>query len=283
MKPSTLFRTADELTERTLSTTGDETLDTLLGGGLELGMCHLFYGDRILNDDLLRMAVAAQLPRSRNGLGSPSIFIDSSNMMRIDKLAEFALQLDLFPEVVNDHIFISRAFNASQTHDLVVNQLEGFFETVPAQLLLLPGLADIYIKEGLTAEGMQQITHMAHLLMTFSLRKDIATVITTGSSPRNSRYAAGGRALASCCQIHVHVEQTPMRVVYTLVKHPMYPVRREARMKRKPSTTLPLEYFVDEWVDDTQEGIQQLGEEQPRPPANDELTLFDFFESVIDE
>ncbi|MFW9887343.1 MAG: hypothetical protein ACFFER_04135, partial [Candidatus Thorarchaeota archaeon] len=215
MKPSTLFRTTDKLTERTLSTTGDETLDTLLGGGLELGMCHLFYGDRILHNDLLRMAVAAQSPRSRKGLGSPSIFIDSSNMMRIDRLAEFVLQLDLFPEVVNDHIFISRAFNASQTHDLVVEQLEGFFETVPAQVLFVPGLADIYIKEGLTAEGMQQITLMAHLLMTFSLRMNIATVISTGSSPRNSRNAAGGRALASCCQVHVHVEQTPMRVVYT--------------------------------------------------------------------
>jgi hypothetical protein len=32
MKPSILFRTTDELTERTLSTTGDETLDSLLSG-----------------------------------------------------------------------------------------------------------------------------------------------------------------------------------------------------------------------------------------------------------
>jgi hypothetical protein len=167
MKPSILFRTADELTKRTLLTTGDETLDKLLGGGLELGMCHLFYGDRILHDDLLRMAVAAQIPRAKGGLGSPSIFIDSANMMRVDKIADFAFELELFPEVVSDHIFISCAFNALQTHDLVVNQLEGFFDTVPTRLLFLPGLADIYIREGLTADGMQQITHMAHLLMTY--------------------------------------------------------------------------------------------------------------------
>ncbi|MHA2143037.1 MAG: hypothetical protein ACXADD_16250, partial [Candidatus Thorarchaeota archaeon] len=135
--------------------------------GLELGMCHLFYGDRILHDDLLRMAVAAQIPRAKGGLGSPSIFIDSANMMRVDKIADFAFELELFPEVVSDHIFISCAFNALQTHDLVVNQLEGFFDTVPTRLLFLPGLADIYIREGLTADGMQQITHMAHLLMTY--------------------------------------------------------------------------------------------------------------------
>lgn len=59
MKPSILFQTADKLTERILFTTGDEILDDLLGGGLELGMWHLFYGDQIIHDNLLRMAVAA--------------------------------------------------------------------------------------------------------------------------------------------------------------------------------------------------------------------------------
>ncbi|MFW9887479.1 MAG: hypothetical protein ACFFER_04815 [Candidatus Thorarchaeota archaeon] len=118
--------------------TGNKTLDNLLGGGLEIGMCHLFYGDRILHEDFLRMAVAAQIPRAKGGLGSPSIFIDSANMMRIDKIADFVFELDLFPEVVSDHIFISRAFNASETHELVVNQLEEFFDTGPARLLFLP-------------------------------------------------------------------------------------------------------------------------------------------------
>jgi hypothetical protein len=61
------FRTADELPSRTLVPTGDETLDRLLGGGLELGKCHLFYGDRILHEVLLRRAVAAQTPRAKGG------------------------------------------------------------------------------------------------------------------------------------------------------------------------------------------------------------------------
>ncbi|MFW9888739.1 MAG: hypothetical protein ACFFER_11175, partial [Candidatus Thorarchaeota archaeon] len=87
---------------------------------------------------------------------------------------------------------------------------------------------------------------------------------------------AGGRALASCCQVHVHVEQTPMRVVYTLVKHPMYPVRRAARMKRKPSSTLPLEHFVEEWADDEPQESIHRKEEKQSPPA-DEFTLIDYF------
>ncbi|MFW9889086.1 MAG: hypothetical protein ACFFER_12945, partial [Candidatus Thorarchaeota archaeon] len=92
---------------------------------------------------------------------------------------------------------------------------------------------------------------------------------------------AGGRALASCCQVHVHVEQTPMRVVYTLVKHPMYPVRRAARMKRKPSSTLPLEHFVEEWVDDEHRESIPSEEEKESKTADDELTLFDYFPDDI--
>ena len=71
-----LFRTADELTNRPSLTTGDHTLDNLLGGGLEPGMTHLFYGNRVLHQDLLRMAVATQLPEEEGVFNGPCIMID---------------------------------------------------------------------------------------------------------------------------------------------------------------------------------------------------------------
>jgi hypothetical protein len=51
-----------------------------------------------------------------------------------------------------------------------MTQLDSFFERIPAKLLLLPVLADIYYREGVDAEGKQHLTHMAHRLMTFSLQ-----------------------------------------------------------------------------------------------------------------
>ncbi len=51
-------------------------------------------------------------------------------------------------------------------------------------------------------------------------------------------------------------------------------------MKRKPSSTLPLEHFVEEWVDD--ESIP-LEEEKAKPQADDELTLIDYFSDEIEE
>ncbi|MGD9382175.1 MAG: hypothetical protein PVI03_07000, partial [Candidatus Thorarchaeota archaeon] len=173
------------------------------------------------------------------------IVIDSANIIKIERIRDHAFELGIEPEDAMDRIYISRAFNASQTYDLVMNQLEPFFDRVQARLLIVTGLPDLYISEGLTGEALQQITHMATKLMTFTLQRRIATVISAPSSPKSPRTPAGGKALASCAQVHVHVEESKMYVKYTLSKHPQYPVRRASRTKPVASgTTLPLSHFL---------------------------------------
>ena len=239
------FHTADQMT-RTRFRTGITAIDSLLGEGLEGGLMHLFYGDRILHNDLLKIAVQAQLPKVRNGIDSPSIIIDSANMIKIEKLTDYSFELGLEPEDVMDQIYISRAFNSSQTYDLIMNQLESFFERIPARLLFVTGLPNLFINEGITGEGQQQITHMITKLMTFTLSRGIFTIISAPSSERQRTFPAGGKALASCAQIHVHVEESKSYYKYTLAKHPQYPIRRTSRSKPVTfGTTLPLSMFLD--------------------------------------
>ncbi|MFX1603260.1 MAG: hypothetical protein ACFFCK_07215 [Promethearchaeota archaeon] len=238
------FSTADRIRRRGISS-GIVSIDKLLGGGLEMGLLHLFYGARSLNDDLLRFAVHAQLLEDQGGANSPTIVIDSANIIRIEKIRDHAFELELEPEDVMDKIYISRAFNSSQTYDLVMNQLESFFDRVRARLLIVAGLPDLYLSEGITGEGLQHLTHMATKLMTFTLQRGIATVISAPSSPRSPSRPAGGKALASCAQVHVFVEESKMYFKYTLSKHPQYPVRRTSRTKPVISgTTLPLSHFL---------------------------------------
>ena len=47
------------------------------------------------------------------------------------------------------------------------------------------------------------------------------------------------------------LRKPPMRINYSLAKHPSLPLRREARRRFEPrfGTTLPLKYFVEEWDD----------------------------------
>jgi RecA/RadA recombinase len=240
------FHTADQVLRQRLHT-GIQALDELLEGGLESGLTHLFYGDRSLHRDLLKIAVQAQLPLGKKGINSPTIIIDSANIMRIEDLTDYAFEAGLEPEEVMDRIYISRAFNSSQTYDLVMNQLDTFFDRVPARLLMVTGLPDLYFSEGITSEGSQQITHMAAKIMSLTLNRDIFTVVSTRPSEGRKDLPAGGRALAGYTQIHVQVTEAKSYFMYTLAKHPQFAVRRVSRPKPVTfGTTLPLSYFLNQ-------------------------------------
>ncbi|MCF2136312.1 MAG: hypothetical protein K9W43_03645 [Candidatus Thorarchaeota archaeon] len=238
------FMTADHAIRRTMET-GTRPIDSLLEGGLEFGLVHLFYGDRVMYDDLLRLAVHAQLPCEKGGIESSSIIIDSANMIQIDKITNYALEDGLEPEETMDHIFITRAFNSSQVYDIVMQQLEQLFEQVSARLLLVTGLPDLFIAEGATGDMLQQISHMVSKIRAFTMYREIASVITTHASEQDQRLPAGGRALSTNTQVHIHVREYRDRVRYTLAKHPAYPVRHTTRsLGTGFATTPPLSYFL---------------------------------------
>ncbi|MFW9960723.1 MAG: hypothetical protein ACFFDV_06890 [Candidatus Thorarchaeota archaeon] len=241
------FRTADTLV-RTLVSTGVPALDRLLEGGYEYGLMHLFYGQSSFHDDFLRAAVWSQVPKKRGGLGSPVIIIDSSNMIDTLKLADYASEYEMNVEEIMEKIFISRAFNSSQTYDLLINHLDEFLERVPAKMLIVPGLPDLFASEGLDANRTQQITHVAARLMAKTLEHELITLVSTRSSQTPSRLPPVGRALASNAQIHILVEQTPMRIVYTLAKHPSLQVHSEYQIRHNArfGVTLPLDFFFED-------------------------------------
>ncbi len=241
---TTGFHTADQIVRVRMST-GITVIDELLGGGIESGLIHLFYGDKSLYSDILKIAVHAQIPEDRGGLGSPTIIIDSANILKIEELTDNSFEFELEPEEVMDSIYITRAFSSSQTYDLIMNHLDGFFKRVPARVLMVTGLPDLYIKEGITSEGTQQITHMITKLMTFTLGRRIFTIVTAPLSKKSQFLPAGGTALASCTQVHIHVNERRSYVRYTLAKHPSLQVRRTSRSKMADfGTTPPLSYFL---------------------------------------
>ncbi len=238
------FFTADMIV-RARFETGIDAVDGLLGGGLEAGMMHLLYGDRCLHDDILRIAVKTQMPKEKGGLGSPVILIDSANIVKIHRLTDYALEFEEEPESVLDRIYISRAFNSSQTYDLVMNHLDSFFTNIPARLLLVTGLPQLYLEEGMETKGFQELSHMASHLTRFTLQRNLFTVISAPAAQKRAYLPAGGKTLASAAQIHIRVEEHQSYVAYTLAKHPQYPVRSTKRSRDiTPEGIIPLSHFL---------------------------------------
>ncbi|MHA1768323.1 MAG: hypothetical protein ACTSV3_00520 [Candidatus Thorarchaeota archaeon] len=238
------FFTADMIVRKKIGT-GNRSLDSLLGGGFENGLMHLFYGDRCLNDDLMRFAVRSQMPAAEGGSGAPVIIIDNANMIKIETLTDIASELGLDPEETMRHIYVSRAFNASQTYDLVVDQIESFFRRIPARTLIVSGLPDLFIREGLTNEGLRQLSHMAAKLKNFTLQRDLITLTSAPLADSKRNLPAGGKTLASSAQVHVKVEERTSYVMYTLAKHPQHPVRSVMWTHAVPTDgTIPLSHFL---------------------------------------
>jgi len=238
------FFTADQV-ERVKISTGVSSLDNLLEGGIEAGLTHLVYGDRGFHNDFLRFAVRAQMPKENGGTGSPVILIDSANIIKIEQITDVAYELELEPEEVMDRIYITRAFNSSQTYDIIMNQMANFFTRVPARVLLVTGLPNLYIEEGLTGERLQQISHMASKIMMFTLQRNLFTLVSAPIAPKSRSVPAGGRSLASNSQVHIRVEESKSYVRYILAKHPQYPVRSVTKaIPTSTGGTLPLSYFL---------------------------------------
>ena len=238
------FHTADEFMSIKVES-GIAVLDSLLGGGLESGLVHLFYGDRSLHDDFHRIAVKVQTSREKGGLESPTIIIDSGNIIKLEKFTQLAYEYDLEPEIVMDRIYISRAFNSLQTYDLIMNQLQGFLDTIPARVLMATGLPQLYLEEGLRGEGMQEISHMASKIAALTIRRGIFTLVSAPVSRRSPNVPEGGRTLAGAAQVHIKVSESKSRRIYTLAKHPQFAVKRTSTTKMVSSgTTLPLSYFL---------------------------------------
>ncbi|MFX1483935.1 MAG: hypothetical protein ACFFCP_12210 [Promethearchaeota archaeon] len=238
------FFTADEF--RTMrARSGIAAIDNLLEGGIEAGLVHLFYGDKVLHDDFHRFAVRAQVSTKEGGIESPTIILDSANIIKIEKLSDLSYELGLDPEVVMDNIYISRAFNSSQTYDLIMNQMEKFLDRIPARVLIVAGLPNLYLEEGLGGQGLQEISHMSFKIATVTLQRGLFTIISAPASAKNSNFPEGGRTIASAAQVHIHVSATSSRTTYTLAKHPQFPVRSTNRSKPALSGgTQPLSYFL---------------------------------------
>jgi hypothetical protein len=189
--------------------------------------------------------VKVQTSKDKGGIESPTIIIDSANIIKLENFTHLAYEYDLEPEEVMDRIYISRAFNSSQTYDLVMNQLEGFLDMIPARVLMVTGLPQLYLEEGLKGEGMQEISHMASKIQTLTLRRGIFTLVSAPVSRRSPSHPEGGRTLTGSAQVHIKVSESKSRRTYTLAKHPQYPVRRTNKTKTVSSgTTLPLSYFL---------------------------------------
>jgi DNA repair protein RadA len=170
------FETGDVILERRKSvaklTTGAKALDELLGGGLETQAITEAYGEFGSGKTALahQLAVDITRPEDEGGLAGETVWIDTEQTFRPERIRQMAEALELDVDEVLRKIHVARAFN-SHHQMLLVEKAHDLSKDFPVRLIVIDSLTAHfraeYIGRGVLAERQQLLNKHIHELMRF--------------------------------------------------------------------------------------------------------------------
>jgi len=181
------FESADKIMERKLAAikikTGVESLDKLLGGGVETQAITEAYGQFASGKSQLgfQLAVNVQLPKEQGGLGKNCLFIDTENTFSPNRIVSVAKARGMDPDQVLKNIFVARAFN-SEHQIFLIEKAAELIEEKNIGLIVIDSLtshfrAD-YIGRGELAGRQQKLNKHLHVLQRMADGHNLAVYVT---------------------------------------------------------------------------------------------------------
>ncbi len=199
------FLTGDVIMEKRREviklTTGSRALDELLGGGLESGCITEFFGEFGSGKTQIthQLCVNNFRPAEDGGNEAHSIYIDTENTFRPERIIQMAMAYDLDPTSVLQSIHVARAFN-SHHQMLLAEKARDIAKEFPIRLIIVDSLTAHfraeYIGRGALAERQQKLNKHLHNLMQFGdLNKAIIAVTNQVAAKPDAFFGDPTRAI----------------------------------------------------------------------------------------
>jgi len=170
------FETGDIILERRKTvgkvTSCSKAFDELLGGGLETQAITELFGEFGAGKTQVahQLAVSVTRPQEQGGLEGETVFIDTENTFRPERIVQMATALELDPDEILKKIHVARAFN-SHHQMLLVDKANELANEFPVRLLVIDSLTGHfraeYVGRGVLAERQQLLNKHIHDLMRF--------------------------------------------------------------------------------------------------------------------
>jgi DNA repair protein RadB len=199
---------------------GNATLDHLLGGGLELRTVSQFYGSPASGKSTLCMIAAVSCLRA----GRSVIFIDSEGFS-IERFRQIA---GADTEKLAELLFLFEPADFEQQGNMIA-EADKILKAHKPGLLVMDSATALYrtdLEKG--RDAMQQLTRQMIQLLGYAKRYELAVIITNQvymDTTRNTFYGLGGYALEHLSKAIVRLERLsqPGLRRATLVKHRSQP------------------------------------------------------------
>ena len=172
---------ASQMSGRDTLTSGVNVIDELLGGGLVVQEIYEFAGEYGSGKTQLchQLAVTAQLPPGRGGLGGMTIYVDTEGTFSPDRIVNVAKRFGV--EKPLENIYVARPINVDELEELVVRGLKPFLRQ-GARLIVIDSVIALYRAQFRGREWLamrqQRINYVLDWLKRLSRLYDLLIVIT---------------------------------------------------------------------------------------------------------
>ena len=164
-------------------TTNCKDLDELLGGGVEAKAITEAYGRFASGKTQLgfQLAVNAQLPVDKGGMGGNVLFIDTEGTFRPERIESMAKAAGLDPKEVLANVFVVRAETTEQ-QILSIDKAEKLIKEHNIKLIIVDSLMSLFRSEfagrGALGERQQKLNAHIHKLQQLADTYNLAVYIT---------------------------------------------------------------------------------------------------------
>jgi DNA repair protein RadA len=233
------FVTGDVIMEKRRSvsklTTSSKALDELLGGGIESCAITEFFGEFGSGKTQITHQLCVNICRSEEdgGMEGHTIFIDTENTFRPERIVQMSMAFDLDPTEVLQKIHVARAFN-SHHQMLLVEKAKEIAKEHPVRLMIVDSLTAHfraeYIGRGALAERQQKLNKHLHAILQFADLNKAAVAVTNQVAAKPDAFfgdptrAIGGHILGHTSTFRLYLRKSKgNRRIARLIDSPNLP------------------------------------------------------------
>ncbi|MEE9283185.1 MAG: DNA repair and recombination protein RadA [Nitrososphaerales archaeon] len=234
------FVPASEILERRRKigrvTTGTNSLDDLLMGGIESQAVTEFYGEFGSGKTQIchTLCITVQAPPDEGGLDGGAIYVDTENTFRPERIYDIARARDKDADEILSRITVAKAYNSAH-QELIMGEVGSVLDKTGARLIIVDSAVAHYRAEflgrGTLAERQQKLNRFMHLLTRTAETRNVAIVLTNQvlSTPDvffgDPSKPVGGHVVAHTSTYRISLRKAGKNRIARMVDSPYHPER----------------------------------------------------------
>ncbi len=214
--------------------TGTNSLDTLLDGGVETQAVTEVYGEFGSGKTQFchTLCVNVQKPKEEGGLDGGVLYIDTEGTFRPERIVSIAKAKGLDPEKALDRIIVAKAYNSAH-QELILQEAGPIIEQNKIKLIVVDSAVGLfraeYLGRGTLSVRQQRLNKFMHLLSRTAEAYNIAAIATNQVQASPDTFFGdptrpiGGNVVAHASTYRIYLKKSGKKRIARMVDSPHHP------------------------------------------------------------